>query len=68
MLKSMTGYGKAEQLYTDKKIIVEIRSLNSKQLDLNMRVAAPYRMHEIEIRNLIARRIIRGKVDLTIHI
>ncbi len=63
----MTGYGKAEsQLRDHKKVVVEIRSLNSKTLDLNMRLASQVRGREIEIRNLIARRVERGKVDLSI--
>ena len=63
----MTGYGKAEsQLRDHKKVVVEIRSLNSKTLDLNMRLASQVRGREIDIRNLIARRVERGKVDLSI--
>ena len=63
----MTGYGKAEsQLRDHKKVVVEIRSLNSKTLDLNMRLASQVRGREIDIRNLVARRVERGKVDLSI--
>ncbi len=63
----MTGYGKAESRLCDhKKVVVEIRSLNSKTLDLNMRLASQVRGREIDIRNLIARRVERGKVDLSI--
>lgn len=63
----MTGYGKAESRLRDhKKVVVEIRSLNSKTLDLNMRLASQVRGREIDIRNLIARRVERGKVDLSI--
>lgn len=67
MILSMTGYGKAESRLRDhKKVVVEIRSLNSKTLDLNMRLASQVRGREIDIRNLIARRVERGKVDLSI--
>ncbi len=63
----MTGYGKAESRLRDhKKVVAEIRSLNSKTLDLNMRLASQVRGREIDIRNLIARRVERGKVDLSI--
>lgn len=62
----MTGFGKAETLLNGKKIHVEIKSLNSKTLDLNTRIAALYREHELEIRALIAEKLLRGKVDFTI--
>lgn len=63
MIKSMTGYGKAEAVLEHKKITVEIRSLNSKQLDLAVKVPAVYRQSEYEIRNLIGKRLLRGKID-----
>ena len=63
MVKSMTGFGKGEAALRNKKITVEIRSLNSKQLDLSLRLPAVYRQSEYEIRNLIARTIQRGKVE-----
>jgi len=66
MIKSMTGFGKAEAVLEHKKITVEIRSLNSKQLDLSMRVPSVYRQSEYEIRNLVAKRLLRGKVDVYI--
>ena len=66
MILSMTGFGKAETLFNGKKIHVEIKSLNSKTLDLNTRIAALYREHELEIRALIAEKLLRGKVDFTI--
>ena len=62
----MTGFGKAEAVLEHKKITVEIRSLNSKQLDLSMRVPSIYRQSEYEIRNLVAKRMLRGKVDVYI--
>ena len=64
MVKSMTGFGKGEAALRNKKITVEIRSLNSKQLDLSLRLPAVYRQSEYEIRNLIARTIQRGKGDV----
>ncbi len=60
----MTGFGKAEVSVGNKKIAVEIRSLNSKQLDLNLRLPALYRRSENEIRSLVSRLLERGKVDL----
>ena len=68
MVKSMTGFGKGEAALRNKKITVEIRSLNSKQLDLSLRLPAVYRQSEYEIRNLIARTIQRGKVDVFISV
>ena len=64
----MTGFGKAEVSLSNKKITVEIRSLNSKQWDLNMRLPAIYRQSEYEIRNLVARNVERGKVDVFITV
>lgn len=68
MVKSMTGFGKGEAVLQNKKITVEIRSLNSKQLDLNLRIPAAYRQSEYEIRTLIARAAQRGKVDVFVNI
>ena len=68
MVKSMTGFGKGEAALRNKKITVEIRSLNSKQLDLSLRLPAVYRQAEYEIRNLIARTIQRGKVDVFVTV
>ena len=64
----MTGYGKAVVAFKDKKISAEIKSLNSKQLDLLTRVAPLYREKEMEIRQLIAARLERGKVDFALWI
>jgi uncharacterized protein (TIGR00255 family) len=64
----MTGYGKAVVAYKDKKINVEIKSLNSKALDLNARVAPLYREKEMEMRQMVAQALIRGKVDFSIWI
>ena len=68
MVKSMTGFGKGEAALRNKKITVEIRSLNSKQLDLSLRLPAVYRQSEYEIRNLIARTIQRGKVAVYVTV
>ena len=68
MVKSMTGFGKGEAALRNKKITVEIRSLDSKQLDLSLRLPAVYRQSEYEIRNLIARTIQRGKVDVFVTV
>ena len=69
MVKSMTGFGKGEVLFEQKKkITVEIRSLNSKQLDLNLRMPGIYRSSEYELRSLIARRVQRGKVDVFVSV
>jgi len=68
MIQSMTGYGKAVVAYKDKKIHVEVKSLNSKQLDLNTRIAPLYREKEMEMRQMVAEAIIRGKVDMSVWI
>ncbi len=68
MIQSMTGFGKATATFGDKKINVEIKSLNSKALDLSTRIAPLYREKEMEIRNLITQTLERGKVDFCIWI
>ena len=68
MIQSMTGYGKATAVFENKKINVEIKSLNSKALDLSTRIAPLYREKEIEIRNMIASALERGKVDFSLWI
>lgn len=64
----MTGYGKATAVYNGKKINIEIKSLNSKALDLSTRIASLYREKEIEIRALIAAALERGKVDFSLWV
>ena len=64
----MTGYGKAVVAYKDKKINVEIKSLNSKQLDLQARIAPLYREKEMEVRQMVAQAVERGKVDFSLWI
>jgi uncharacterized protein (TIGR00255 family) len=68
MIKSMTGFGKAETQCENKKIIAEIRSLNSKQLDLSVKMPAIYREAEFEIRNLLNKSLQRGKVELFVTV
>jgi len=63
----MTGYGKAECLLPDKKLTIEIRSLNSKQMDTNARLPSLYREKELEIRQLITAGLERGKVECSFH-
>ena len=67
MIKSMTGYGKAIAETPQKKITIEIKSLNSKQLDLNTKLPWLYKEKEPEIRNLISQRLDRGKIDFSIY-
>ena len=68
MIQSMTGYGKTVVAFNNKKVNVEIKSLNSKQLDLTTRIAPLYREKEMEIRQLIAQRLLRGKVEFCLWI
>ena len=63
MIKSMTGFGKGEATVDDKKIRVELRSLNSKQLDLSIKLPGKYRAAEAEMRSIVTRELQRGKVD-----
>lgn len=66
MIKSMTGFGRAERSNELRKISVEIKSLNSKQLDLNIRIPFIYRAYEAQIRSKVASCVMRGKVDFAI--
>ena len=63
----MTGYGKAECELSTKKITVEIKSLNSKQLDINTRLPNMYKSKEIEIRKMISEKLVRGKVEMILY-
>jgi uncharacterized protein (TIGR00255 family) len=67
MIRSMTGYGKAECLLPNKKLTIEVKSLNSKQLDTNTRLPALYKEKELEIRKQIASELERGKVDCSFY-
>jgi uncharacterized protein (TIGR00255 family) len=66
MIKSMTGYGKAIAETPQKKITIEIKSLNSKQLDLNLKIPWLYKEKELEIKSLISQKLERGKIDLSV--
>ncbi|MBQ5379838.1 MAG: YicC family protein [Paraprevotella sp.] len=68
MIQSMTGYGKSTAVYKNKKINVEIKSLNSKAMDLSTRIAPLYREKEMEIRSILSKTLERGKVDFCIWI
>ncbi len=68
MIQSMTGYGKINKILTDKKITVEIKSLNSKNLDMNTRIPSVYREKDIEIRKILAKNLMRGKIEFSIYV
>ncbi|MGB3774386.1 MAG: YicC/YloC family endoribonuclease [Leeuwenhoekiella sp.] len=68
MIKSMTGYGKFVTQLPSKKITIEVKSLNSKNLDLNARIPSFYREKELEIRNIAAKSLQRGKIDLSLYV
>jgi len=68
MIRSMTGFGKTEFEVGNKKITLEIKSLNSKQLDINTRIPAMYREKDIEIRRLMSEMLTRGKVDFALYL
>ncbi len=68
MILSMTGYGKAITQLPNKKITVEIKSLNSKNLDLNARIPSFYREKELTMRNLVSKALVRGKVDFSVYV
>ena len=68
MIQSMTGYGKATVTFGEKKIHVELKSLNSKAMDLSVRIAPLYREKEMEIRTLITKALERGKVDFCLWV
>jgi len=67
MLQSMTGYGRSTKTFGDKTITVELRSLNSKFLDMRLRVPITYKEKETEFRKMVTKRLVRGKVDLLIE-
>ena len=68
MIQSMTGFGKSTLQLPTKKISIEIKSLNSKSLDLNARMPNQYREKELDMRKLIASSLMRGKVDFSLYI
>lgn len=68
MIHSMTGYGKSELELSTKTIRLELRSLNSKSLDLNMRMPTMYRAKELELRKIIGAKLGRGKIDFSLYV
>ncbi len=68
MIKSMTGFGKGEALAGDKKFVVELRSVNSKQFDLSLKMQSRYRAAEVELRSILTQGIKRGKVDCFVSV
>ena len=68
MIQSMTGFGKQVIELSQKKISIEIKSLNSKNLDLNARMPSQYREKELQLRNLISKNMGRGKVDFSLYV
>lgn len=68
MIQSMTGFGKDVIQLPSKKITVELKSLNSKNLDINARIPSSYREKELELRNLIASGLVRGKIDFSLFV
>ena len=68
MIQSMTGFGKHVVQLPNKKITVEIKSLNSKSIDLNARMPSSYREKELELRKLVANSLLRGKVDFNLYV
>jgi len=68
MIQSMTGFGKSVLSLNDKHISIEIKSLNSKSIDINTRIPQAYREKELDFRKLIAEQLLRGKVDFSIFV
>ncbi len=68
MIQSMTGYGKSQTDLTHKTIRVELKSLNSKNLDVNLRLSSLFRSVEIPLRNIISEKLKRGKIDVSVHV
>ena len=67
MILSMTGFGKAVKVYNNKKITAEVKSLNSKQLDFGVRTPQSHREIEMELRNIVSKALLRGKIDLFVY-
>ena len=67
MILSMTGFGKAVRVYNNKKITAEVKSLNSKQLDFGVRTPQSHREIEMELRNIVSKALLRGKIDLFVY-
>ncbi len=67
MIKSMTGYGKAECELKDRKVLIEIKSLNGKNLDIYTKIPGIYREKELRIRNIVSKRLLRGKIEFVLY-
>ena len=68
MLQSMTGFGKSNALFESRKVSIEIRTLNSKGLDLNMKIPSIYKEAEPFLRKLISNKLTRGKIEFSLFI
>ena len=68
MLKSMTGFGRAEQTVSDKAFLVEIKSLNGKQFEINLKIPPVLKSYEFDVRNMLQESLIRGSIDCLITI
>ncbi len=68
MLKSMTGFGRAEQTTNDKTFLVEIKALNGKQLEMNLRIPPLLKSYEFDVRNMLQESLMRGTIDCVITI
>jgi len=68
MIQSMTGYGKSVLQLPTKKITIELKSLNSKSLDMNVRMPSYYKEKELPLRRLVAKSIVRGKIDVSLYV
>src|SRR5690554_1629828 len=66
MLQSMTGFGKSSGTFLDKKVTVEIRSLNSKGTDVHLKIPGTYKIHELTIRKMLGNALDRGKIECVI--
>ena len=64
MVSSMTGFGRAEQLIDDKTYLVEIKSLNGKQLDINLKIPPLLKAYELDIRNMLQENLLRGTIEI----
>ena len=68
MIKSMTGFGQAESIHNNNSISVQIRSLNSKQNDLSVRMPSMFREKELDLRSSLGKRLVRGKIELQVQV
>ena len=66
MIQSMTGYGKAALNLENTNVTIEVKSLNAKQIDVNVKIASVYRDKEIELRKLLSEKLQRGKIELSV--